>query len=440
MPSYARQTGQPCATCHNGAFPQLTPFGRQFKLNGYTAGGTRCRDRELSENRGLAELPVSFMTLSSFTHIQKALPDAPTNRRGDPNGLPTNDMAMVQDTSIFVGGQIYCQVGAFVQATYDRNDEAFFLDNTDIRYADHTKISGIDVLYGATVNNNPTVEDPWNTTAAWRIPGGGSVGSVFAPGPPTPLIENLGAIVGGGGGYVFIDNTIYLALSAYGTLDRKVLSILGEGPPSIAIDGAAPYWRAAIEKNIGDFSFMIGTYGMFASIYPDVTVQSPTDKLTDVGFDSQIQYLHDEHFFTFRVSYTHEWEKLTGSVFNGTAANEKNHLESFNISGTYSYDSTYTLTLGYFNTKGSTDLAGGFGGTSYFGSPTGSPNGSGEIIDIGFSPFSHGGPAWWPWLNTRVGLNFTHFDKLNGATTNYDGAGRNVHDDNTTFLYAWTAF
>ena len=39
LPSFARQTGQPCATCHNGAFPQLTPFGRQFKLNGYTAGG-----------------------------------------------------------------------------------------------------------------------------------------------------------------------------------------------------------------------------------------------------------------------------------------------------------------------------------------------------------------------------------------------------------------
>src|SRR5208282_5295038 len=43
VPAYARQTGQPCATCHT-AFPELTPFGRQFKLMGYTAGGTRCND------------------------------------------------------------------------------------------------------------------------------------------------------------------------------------------------------------------------------------------------------------------------------------------------------------------------------------------------------------------------------------------------------------
>jgi hypothetical protein len=37
LPSFARQTGQPCSTCHS-AFPQLTPFGRRFKLEGYTAG------------------------------------------------------------------------------------------------------------------------------------------------------------------------------------------------------------------------------------------------------------------------------------------------------------------------------------------------------------------------------------------------------------------
>ena len=38
VPSFARQTGQPCATCHT-AFPELTPFGRRFKLGGYTMGG-----------------------------------------------------------------------------------------------------------------------------------------------------------------------------------------------------------------------------------------------------------------------------------------------------------------------------------------------------------------------------------------------------------------
>ena len=42
LPSFARQTGQPCGTCHTD-YPGLTPFGRLFKLNGYTTGGGRFR-------------------------------------------------------------------------------------------------------------------------------------------------------------------------------------------------------------------------------------------------------------------------------------------------------------------------------------------------------------------------------------------------------------
>lgn len=39
LPSYAPQTGQRCSSCHvGGNWPQLTPWGRFFKLSGYTAG------------------------------------------------------------------------------------------------------------------------------------------------------------------------------------------------------------------------------------------------------------------------------------------------------------------------------------------------------------------------------------------------------------------
>ena len=38
LPSFARQTGQPCGACHTD-FPTLTPYGRRFKLLGYTTGG-----------------------------------------------------------------------------------------------------------------------------------------------------------------------------------------------------------------------------------------------------------------------------------------------------------------------------------------------------------------------------------------------------------------
>jgi lactam utilization protein B len=35
VPAFARQTGLACVACHV-SFPELTPFGRFFKLTGYT--------------------------------------------------------------------------------------------------------------------------------------------------------------------------------------------------------------------------------------------------------------------------------------------------------------------------------------------------------------------------------------------------------------------
>ena len=46
VPAFNRQTGQNCVACHaGGQFPELTPYGRLFKLTGYTLGS---RDIPLS--------------------------------------------------------------------------------------------------------------------------------------------------------------------------------------------------------------------------------------------------------------------------------------------------------------------------------------------------------------------------------------------------------
>ena len=45
-----------------------------------------------------------------------------------------------------------------------------------------------------------------------------------------------------------------------------------------------------------------------------------------------------------------------------------------------------------------------------------------------------------PWLNTKIGAQFTAYAKFNGATSNYDGTGRNASDNNTFFFFLWTSF
>jgi hypothetical protein len=44
-----------------------------------------------------------------------------------------------------------------------------------------------------------------------------------------------------------------------------------------------------------------------------------------------------------------------------------------------------------------------------------------------------------PFANARVGLQYTVYTKYDGASTNYDGTGRNASDNNTLYLFLWLA-
>jgi len=40
----------------------------------------------------------------------------------------------------------------------------------------------------------------------------------------------------------------------------------------------------------------------------------------------------------------------------------------------------------------------------------------------------------------RLMLQYTGYTKFDGASTNFDGNGRNARDNNTLFFNAWVAF
>jgi len=427
LPSFARQTGQPCATCHT-AFPELTPYGREFKLRGFTAGGTRCGD--VAAEDAEMQIPIAGMTTPGFTHVQK--------------GIPDNDNSTIGSVSAFLGGQIYCNLGAFIQGTYDRSSQTGFLDNTDIRYTNTAKVRGIDVLYGVTGNNNPTVQDVWNSTPAWSFP---YLSSSFAPSPAaSTMIEGTFAgRVGGAGGYVWINNLIYAEITAYGSFDPGTLTTLGfdPGDGTPRFDGAAPYWRLGVEKTWDKNSLMVGTFGMLANIQPTVGGGSSalafpvTDPFTDVGVDTEYQYIGEVHAFTLRASYIWERQKLNGEFGAMVSSNPTDELNSFKASASYIYNRTISVTGGYFNTWGTSDVLLYTGA----GFTTGSPNSNGWIADVAYLPFSNGGPKIWPWLNARIGISYTHYNEFDGSGNNVDQTpGRSAQDNDTTFVYTWLAF
>jgi hypothetical protein len=421
IPSFARQTGQPCASCHT-AFPELTPFGRRFKLGGYTMGGGLSFDEAP---------PVAAMVIPTFTHTQLNQDAPPTP------WTHTNNNVILQQASLFYGGQVYGNLGAFVQGTYDGATQHVFLDNTDIRYADTTKFLDYDVIYGVSVNNNPTVQDVWNTTPAWGFP---YIASTLAPqfALPGTLIEgSLAGKVVGTGAYTFWNDMLYLDVSAYQNLSTQTLRALGE--PGIAgstsIDGVAPYWRAAFEYTMGEHSLEVGTFGMFANTLPGRVAGFGFDQILDVAFDAEYQYIGDLHNVTVKVTQIHENQQLNSTFLQGGSSNIYNTLDSFKASVGYVYDHTYSLTLGYFSVYGSADAL-LYGANSLVNLP----NGKGLIVDAAYLPFSKGGPSFYPWVNARLGVSYTSYFKLFGGVNNFDGASHNAASNNTLLLYAWVAF
>src|SRR5271167_1280113 len=174
VPSFARQTGMTCAACHT-VFPELTPFGREFKLNGYVLDNIKQVtgiDIDANQTLSLNQIPpISLMLQVSYTHTSAPLPDSAISGALAKDG----DLLFPQQVSLFYAGKIADGLGGFIQLTYDGADDHFGFDNTDIRYAHHLSFGGAndnahELILGVTLNNNPTVQDVWNSTPAWGFP------------------------------------------------------------------------------------------------------------------------------------------------------------------------------------------------------------------------------------------------------------------------------
>ena len=421
IPSFARQTGLYCAVCHT-TFPELTSYGRTFKLNGYTQTGTDELKSGSDETGYRLEInntpPLAAMLQIADVFVKKPVAGT-ANLAGDQNG----SLEFPSQFSLFYAGRISPQMGAFAQVTYDSASGTFAMDNTDVRFADHTKIADTDLVYGLTANNNPTVQDVFNTIPAWSFPYL-SGKSAMAPLANTQL-ESLGGNVGGLGLYTFWNRLLYAEICAY----RSAPQGFGAPPPNDsygAIQGFAPYWRVALSQDLDKHSLEAGFFGLDEHTVPNgELILGPQDHYSDFGVDAQYQYVTQEHCFTLKGSEI--WENQTLDYTNGVlaaTANPTNTLQSFKVDATYYYDRKIGATVGYFSTTGSADTA------VYASNLAATPDTEGIIAEVNFVP----------WYNTKFGLQYTYFTKFNGSTDNYAVAGDHATDNDTLVASAWLMY
>jgi hypothetical protein len=464
IPVFARQTGQNCLACHaGGQFPELTPYGRLFKLTGYTIGSRT--------------IPVAVMGVMSLAKVRN------TSKSDDPTvDFQKNRSLMFATSSVFLGGKVTENIGAFIQSTYDNyaaqsvgpdgglgsfqgHNQA---DNMDLRYADRFVNAKHDLIVGASINNNPSVSDPWNTAAAWMqyVPVASPTGHQFVDGPYPAL--GAGGNVAGATAYAYWNRTLYGELGLYRTADGA-LSIMSAGvadADKTRLGGTNPYWRLAYTREWGAHNLMVGASGMVAHIFdPASDVSDPNNrgKIKNAGFDAQYQYLLDPHTLTAQFSYMHQVQDYSANTLAGGAppyvladgmtpiapVDASDTIKTMRAKLTYVYQAKYGGSISVFNVSGtsntlnqtsgydttglitSTDPNGtGITSTRVTGNLTGNPGTRGYVIE-GF---------WTPLQYVRIGVQYTGYTRFNGASDNYDGFGRNAGDNNTLRLYVWGAY
>jgi hypothetical protein len=425
VPSFARQTGLACEACHT-VFPQLTPFGRLFKASGYTLFNTL-------KVQDINQMKKSTLSLSDFAPLS-AMIMASTSQAAKANDSTSSKSStdFPQQASLFYAGRISDNVGAFFQLTYDDQSGTVGIDNTDIRFADVAHMDGHSLIYGVSLNNNPTLQDLWNSTPAWGQP---FIGSPAMQGPVAmPQIDGaMAQSVAGLSAYAYVDQTYYGEAGLYRSALQGASVANNGNTTNNVIANAAPYWRFAYENDWGNNSFEFGTLGLYAELNNPTTPAGNAingslqgaahDSFLDAGLDSQYQYIDDDNQISVDGAWVHEDQRLNASYLAGIASNAKDHIDFFNLTGSYYWRRQFGASLGLFDVAGSNDPI-------YFGTASGSPNSTWSTAEIDYLP----------WQNVKLGLQYTAFFRFDGSSSNYDGAGRNASDNNLLYAFVWLAF
>jgi hypothetical protein len=423
LSSFARQTGQSCSTCHY-SFPELNPTGREFKLNGYTL--TAEKNIKAEGNSKTAELslpqfvPLSASLLTSVTYTRLSKPGAQDPSVEVPQGL-----------NLWLAGQILPNFGEAVQITYTASEDHFSFDSSDVRYVFQTTLFGEDLVLGIDSNNNPTFEDVWNSVPAWGFPFAGPDTAGFAPAATTIIDGPLATSVVGGGFYALFADHLYVLAEIYRSQHLEVTQPETGVNQSINIQYVAPYWRVAWQQQVGQNNyFEIGTYGIYVNSTNGSIGGPSSDTYLDLAADLTYELtLGNGDLISVHSTFIYE-----SSDLESTPASVPNHtLETWRLDANYHLGNRFTFTAGPFITWGTSDSVlypvvvpgPGIDTTPSFSG--GSPNNLGYIGQV----------AFWPGQNFQIALQYRGFFIFNGASSNYDGNGRNASDNNTIYAFIW---
>ncbi len=210
-------------------------------------------------------------------------------------------------------------------------------------------------------------------------------------------------------------------------------------PPAyqpINIQYVAPYWRVAWQQEVGKNNyFEIGTYGIYVSSTPNST-GGATDSYLDLAADLTYELtLGNGDVISVHSTFIYETSDLDASSALAPAqSNPGIHtLETWRLDANYHFGNKFTFTAGPFMTWGTSDS---------HPLPCVTPGNWRHHRQLcRWQPRTNLGyiaqAAFWPGQNFQIALQYRGFITYNGASSNYDGNGRNASDNNTIYAFIW---
>ena len=451
LPTFSRQTEQPCAACHLNV-GELTPEGRKFKLMGYTAGKT--------------VLPLSITATASDTRIKS------TSSSIAPDiFLAKNDQPILEEANLYAAGKFWGSAGGYVKLTESfantnpiygssgvqtgtKVGQDTFLDSSEVRMTNESRLAQHNVAWGFSLNNSPSVQDLWSTSTVYGFPYRSSTlqsaWGIGHFGPTTLLDGGLASQVLGLSAYAMIDENIYLEIADYVRSQPgwATLSVAGPNVNTIRT-GNNPYWRLVWNKTSGENSFMFGTFGMKTHLARDpLVVGSASGAYSDYGFDTQFQHITSSHSLSAQATVISETTDWGARSVGKSHDNPSSNLVTLKSKLTYDYARQYGVSVFEFSSKGTVDnlywsynqdqnvVTGACNQQTSlltYCSVNGSPNTSGAGFELYYDPIP----------SIHIVFQQTYYKTFLGGGTFVDnsaGLARYAGDNNLSYFYVLLSY
>ncbi len=143
IPAFARKYGLPCSACHQ-AWPMLSPFGQQFKDNGYQLGN----DRDAPIFQSASYWPIA-MRITPNWHVETAnhvIVDGPNGENSSVADVKTNGFDYT-GLDILTAGTLAKNVSFLLVPSSDETG-AFHMESVNVRFDNLLGSSWINVKFG----------------------------------------------------------------------------------------------------------------------------------------------------------------------------------------------------------------------------------------------------------------------------------------------------